>query len=1335
MPFSIKRFAMHCSTSMPSGSRSDESKKNVQPNDQRRPASSSARKIIKKSASQEEHKGKQTSSQGLQSSHSVDSAELKRLRKQQNLIHRDEENNGADKNGIVSVRPSGEESRRIPRDALRRAQRDFQDKSSCDQSSALPGRWRAPGRIRSGAEWRGMYYDEQPEDNDEERKLFMRRDGTTRYFGQPSNVREGEWTEPKNEHSNKRSHSRQFLAASGNTFSVDLPNSSVELENQINRQGSQSPYQIPPSVHEDDPGIMSEVETSATGFRRSSKGRSPIPTSRPPLKSQERAISYPETQVDLEYGVVFLQYRNETKRSVLPDELTTLDTIKALFVRSFPKQLTMDYLDSPHIRIYIHDSSKDMFYELEDLRDIRDRSVLRINEQSVNGEEGFNSSCDQELSYFSEPELGSEYDHQHVHRAKQCLRLPISSGAYGRGSPFPSTPILPAEVNQCPPLRSYSPLPSEWRKRSHPIPVIEPRYEPQGGYPALHGYPYYPHGHSHYVPVCERGYESAYDSSPDREIPPSYPTPSGRRIEHQKSFGEYNPPWYDDPGYYRSQVYKSRSRSVTPLIDEEARKRMEFMEHQLVNLTGLVQKALTTPPSRQQSVTDETIPTRDNDVFKDSEDEYSEFERKWSRHSFKEEKSVSFSEDTTEFTDRQSSPEHTAEKPTKSAIKARSHYKDKDERPSGGKPKPPPKPTSLLITPAELRRYEIPKGTGLSPELCSKLRYLKRQTRDLQAEVRSLRRMAQSQAESARESVREICFKLKEMLAVVQDTSVMTEKDRIVRDENFYRQDVVQVEKDLSDLESQVEVLRGNVINRKCRVNMSCVEDMALLLSRASNTVADLKVRFPRLQDRMKQTMRADMEVVLKGERFLSDEPERLENAFRRCKKLTGTLVTLKRLASVQEQRHTGASSMPEKSLSADGPHSSGDTHTKTIDPDSDPVIRGFLEDHQRAQEKETALDELLNELQCFNQTEEMRQDTSLWAHGHFTSQHSEPSSHGPSRQQHAKGHLKTGSSSMDEGSKLAVNEGGTRRLSPSALDRNKNSVAALSSGRKNQNFQKPPYLAPKKVPHPPPRTTSRSVMQSSNISTLTEGDNFIHAASPSQLKTQLVNRRSQQCLQLLRSASDSSQKPASGDGPHSKPASNQMIRTRALDEFIRREQSSSSSSESVNSQEGLLLRNGPSIRTQLERSLSEGAGHGVVNTANFINRLIPSPNLLLSQSRQEILEYRQQELLDKQKRLQDQYTKLQQLQRAQFLTRSSPTSRALGFSGPGDLKKTGSENNILSKMKLSFVPTSSSLTQLSTRTDKKTSTETQIPGILGRKHKASTFPQSSNQIHETDII
>ncbi|GBL63770.1 hypothetical protein AVEN_226115-1, partial [Araneus ventricosus] len=69
------------------------------------------------------------------------------------------------------------------------------------------------------------------------------------------------------------------------------------------------------------------------------------------------------------------------------------------------------------------------------------------------------------------------------------------------------------------------------------------------------------------------------------------------------------------------------------------------------------------------------------------------------------------------------------------------------------------------------------------------------------------------------------------------------------------------------ELETHVEELRSNVINRKCRVNMCDVEGMALVLSRASKTVADLKARFPNLQDSLKSVMAAEMEVVVREEK------------------------------------------------------------------------------------------------------------------------------------------------------------------------------------------------------------------------------------------------------------------------------------------------------------------------------------------------------------------------------------------------------------------------------------------------------------------------------------
>ncbi|CAH2036062.1 unnamed protein product, partial [Iphiclides podalirius] len=195
-------------------------------------------------------------------------------------------------------------------------------------------------------------------------------------------------------------------------------------------------YPVPNNAHlfEDDPGVMSEVETSSTGFRRGGKQRSSLPVVRTPSKTLERPL-------------VFLQYRTETKRALLPNEITSLDTVKALFVRSFSQQLTMQYLDSPAVKIYMHDASKDVFFELEDvrshLRDIRDRSVLRLFEandvvgNSFPGTAGINSlsipssssisstSIWEEQSYFSEPEIDSEYNHHHVHKSKVSDIIPL----------------------------------------------------------------------------------------------------------------------------------------------------------------------------------------------------------------------------------------------------------------------------------------------------------------------------------------------------------------------------------------------------------------------------------------------------------------------------------------------------------------------------------------------------------------------------------------------------------------------------------------------------------------------------------------------------------------------------------------------------------------------------------------------------------------------------------------------------------------------------------------------------------------------------------------------
>ena len=80
---------------------------------------------------------------------------------------------------------------------------------------------------------------------------------------------------------------------------------------------------------------------------------------------------------------------------------------------------------------------------------------------------------------------------------------------------------------------------------------------------------------------------------------------------------------------------------------------------------------------------------------------------------------------------------------------------------------------------------------------------------------------------------------------------------------------------------------------------------MAVALSKCSKTVTQLRQAYPTLETNLKGG--GDLMTE-----FLKRSSERLDNAWRRCKKLTGTLVTLKRLASVQEQ---GRSTQPQLSV------------------------------------------------------------------------------------------------------------------------------------------------------------------------------------------------------------------------------------------------------------------------------------------------------------------------------------------------------------------------------------------------------------------------------------
>ncbi|XP_045472199.1 coiled-coil domain-containing protein AGAP005037 isoform X11 [Harmonia axyridis] len=1042
-------------------------------------------------------------------------------------------------------------------------------------------------------------------------------------------------------------------------------------------------------LFDDDPGIMSEVETSSTGFRRGGKQRSSLPVVRTPSKTLERPLAELLQHHDPRYpcllnmqGLVFLQYRNETKRALLPNEITSIDTVKALFVRSFPKQLTMEYLDSPNVKIYIHDSSKDMFYELEDLRshlrEIRDRSVLRLFESAdvsgglpmagigiAGGVGHFEDS-----SYFSEPEFDSEYQHQHIHKSKGSS----SKAPYYMGS----TTSLPRGTSL---LRTYTPgsLPAD---RLKPLPSGAPP-KPQRAYASGPTRP------------SDGQLRPADRFNPfQRPANPLYTVPDGYMSSPERGSR------YEDP--YYSQ-YGTRSGSITPVIDEEVsdtelledsyslygvklppgpgtarppqripfvspaatpaydatRIRVENMERQLANLTGLVQKALTQPATHL------TVPGRDGYRASDEFD--------------------------------------------KSSSASSTSLPDRDAR---LKPAPPPKPSAL--SPGYESR-NIYRDLQLTPEMYNQLRTLQKKAKDLRAEVRNLRRMSQAQAHTVRETIRDTFIKIRAMLMAGGDqmwqAGTDQERIRLSRDEDLYKQEMLRLEKDLTELESTVEELRGNVINRKTRVNMSDVENMALILSKSSKTVADLKLRFPNLQDTMKSFLNSEMDKMVREETFLKEEPERLESALRRCKKLTGTLVTLKRLASVQEQR------LPANPA-ADGRLSPTASETPPITPSS--ATQSKLPSSSRmgaigsggdsgsdcSQRPENALDALLDELQTFSKPPSMvnTQDTNPPA---IPAKGIPPSSHHPHVSEIGrKGSMDSSTLLSNQNLTVSTATGSLRRLHSYPSGSDTDNSPPIQPIQRDVSKNKPPLpernsdlsqqIAGKRVPPPPPpRTSSKSPLSSPtspNIPPRSPAAGLQHIQNVQNMVDKPYQSQFEQATQSLGLST---------------------LRRNVTSRGILKEKAQT------------LPRNIGSNLQTLQVSDSDAISASNSSSCESVNSQDGS-----KKSRKEELEQRHQELLKKQKALQEQYARLQQLQRGNNTAVVPPPPDQL-------LKKTGSESNLLQKMGLQLTTSqmTGSLTNLPNTMANVPNKNSSTNNTKNSEDAKLDNCNTTNKVYETEIL
>lgn len=129
---------------------------------------------------------------------------------------------------------------------------------------------------------------------------------------------------------------------------------------------------------------------------------------------------------------------------------------------------------------------------------------------------------------------------------------------------------------------------------------------------------------------------------------------------------------------------------------------------------------------------------------------------------------------------------------------------------------------------------------------------------------------------------------------------VRERRHRLTDDQLSYNKKMGDTEYRLRSLEGDMERIRLSVVNKKRVENPQDLKNLHEELTQLTKGLAEIKNRFHGLHDMLKIVMPDEMKIISQEERFLKEEPQKLEGLIGRCKVLSGTLFTLERLASVQ---------------------------------------------------------------------------------------------------------------------------------------------------------------------------------------------------------------------------------------------------------------------------------------------------------------------------------------------------------------------------------------------------------------------------------------------------
>ncbi|XP_052551251.1 sickle tail protein homolog isoform X19 [Tympanuchus pallidicinctus] len=668
---------------------------------------------------------------------------------------------------------------------------------------------------------------------------------------------------------------------------------------------------------------MSEGD-SPVPFSRGSRTRASLPVVRSTNQTKERSL-----------GVLYLQYGDETKQLRMPNEITSTDTIRALFVSAFPQQLTMKMLESPSVAIYIKDESRNIYYELCDVRNIQDRSFLKVynkdpahafnhTSRAVNGD----IRMQREIAYMGRDGPSASRSGSAAHSAHAMPSSPPSTPVphsmppspsripYGGGRPMgvPGNATIPRDrLSSVSASRSISPSPSAILERRD----VKPDEDMSNKNLALirneglYGDPYLfhegrmsvaaPHsGHSldvsdHIVTYHRSAMRSSstycnpsmqpemLEQSLYRQKPRKYPE------SHLPTLSSKTPPAspHRVPDVRMIDVHPHHTahvpaHAIQPDRASPSRQSFKkepgppvFVDAKVRSALGHVGMAEAVPSPIDKQAFGYGSPAVPKD--KETRERIQAMEKQIASLTGLVQSALLKGPNTSNSKDASSE---------KMMLKIVSNKSSADATGaanlSGGK--------NTLAT-VESAVIHHPAGT---PSMQVNLHGMKRNVSDLRLQLHHMKQLQLQNQEMLRAMVKkaelEISGKMFETVKRLEDP-VQRQRNLVEQERQKYLSEEEKIVKKLCELEGFVEDLKRDSTASSKTVTLKDVEDGAFLLRQVGEAVATLKGEFPTLQNKMRAILRIEVEAV----RFLKEEPHKLDSLLKRVRSMTDILTMLRR--------------------------------------------------------------------------------------------------------------------------------------------------------------------------------------------------------------------------------------------------------------------------------------------------------------------------------------------------------------------------------------------------------------------------------------------------------